>query len=344
MRRFRLWEKKRGSRQTGSKRWAGAGEALFFAVLFLLGVLSLTELLVLRFVWNSRGFLASGWGLWLSMLMLGSLILIGAVGAIYSVMLTGASPERRAALAKRATDIDLLAETMISPKEYPNVPRETNWTNSPGIRLAYRLPIATSPAWRLLVVASFCLIWNGAVAVLAVLALNPTVLRTNDSWMFSGMVFVYAILGGCSLFYLFRMLVAAAAIGPTSVEVSAQPLSPGRRYKVFLTQAGHLRIEWLELRLVCDEEVSFSDGTDTRTEIERVHDQVIFRQEAFEIMPSEPFYHECSLDVPADAMHSFLSAHNAVIWKLVVRASSRKWPTFERTFPLVVYPDCVKSA
>jgi hypothetical protein len=344
MRRFRWYAKKRGSRQTGSKRWGSAGEALFFAVLFLLGILALTELLVLRLVGNTQVFFASGWGLWLSVLILGSLIVIGAVGAIYSVILIGASAERRAALAKRATDIDLLADTQPSPKEYPNVPRETNWTNSPGIRLTYRLPIASSPAWRLLVVASFCLIWNGAVAVLAVLALNPTAPLSSISWMFVGMVLIYAILGGWSVIYLFRMLVAATAIGPTSVEVSAQPLFPGRRYQVFLTQAGHLKIDWLELRLVCDEEVSFSDGTDTRTETKRVHDQVIFRQEAFEIVPSEPFQHECPLDVPADGMHSFLSAHNAVIWKLVVRAASQKWPVFERMFPLVVYPACTNSA
>ena len=75
-----------------------------------------------------------------------------------------------------------------------------------------------------------------------------------------------------------------------------------------------------------------------------MHDQAIFRQEAFEIVPSEPFQHECPLDVPADGMHSFLSAHNAVIWKLVVRATSQKWPMFERVFPLVVYPTRTKSA
>ena len=338
-RRFRWWEKKRGSRQTGSKRWGGAGEALFFAALFFLGVLALTELLALRVIWTSENFWVSGWGLWLSVLMLSSLIATGAFGAIYSVMLTGASAERRAALAKRAQDIELLPEAQVLPSEYPNVPRETNWTNSPGIRLAYRLPIASSQAWQLLAVASFCLIWNGAVAVLVVLALNNSAgFRTFGSWAFTGMVVIYALVGGYVVLYLFRMLVAAAAIGPTSVEVSALPLRPGKQYRVFLTQAGHLKIEWLELRLACDEEVSFSEGTNTRAERRRVYEQVIFRAERFEILPSEPFQHECSLDLPDEGMHSFQSPHNAVIWKLVVQASAPKWPPLERVFPLVVYP------
>ena len=40
-----------------------------------------------------------------------------------------------------------------------------------------------------------------------------------------------------------------------------------------LTQAGHVKIDWLEMRLVCEEEVSFSDGTDTRAESKRVYDK-----------------------------------------------------------------------
>ena len=46
--RFRLWEKKRGSHQTGSAWWGGAGEAIFFAFLFLTGVATLTQLIWLR--------------------------------------------------------------------------------------------------------------------------------------------------------------------------------------------------------------------------------------------------------------------------------------------------------
>ncbi len=101
-RRFRWWEKKRGSRQTGSKILGGAAEALFFAVLFFVGILALTELVVLRLFADSHGFLTDGWGLWLSGLVLASLILIGAGGLIYTAMMTGTSAERRSALAKRA--------------------------------------------------------------------------------------------------------------------------------------------------------------------------------------------------------------------------------------------------
>lgn len=353
LRRFRLWEKKRGSRRTGSSWWGGAGETLFFGSLFLLGALTLTELVVFWMREDPESFLASTWGVWLSVLLLGSLVIVGAVGSVYSAVLTGTSAERRAAIAKRATTSDLLADSQQSSRNFPCVPKDTNWKNSPGIRLAYRLPIASSPAWRLVFMSTLCLLWNGAVAVLLVLSLNQTPrggfgiadILSPEGWTtFRFTVVVYSFIGVGMVYFLFRMLIAAAAIGPTSVEVSTQPFQPGGNYSVYLTQAGHLKVIWLELRLVCEEEASFSDGTDTRTESARVYDRVVFRQEDFEILPSEPFQHECPLDVPASAMHSFLSTHNAVVWKIEVRANAKKWPMFERTFPVVLYPqDTVPS-
>lgn len=343
--RFRLWEKKRGTHRTGSSWWGGAGESLFFAFLFVVGTFTLTELVVLLSREARPDFLASTWGLSLSILILSSLVITGIVGTVYNVVLIGTSAERRAAMAKRATSSDLLAEAQSTPKEFPCVPKDSNWKNSPGIRLAYRLPIESSWSWRLLVIASFCLVWNGAVAVLAVLALNQEgdlSLRQvfSPSWWttFRLVVVVYAMLGAALVYFLFNMLVASAAIGPTNVEVSALPLLPGESYSVFLTQAGHLSVNWLELRLMCEEEVSFTDGTDTRTEVRQVHDELVFREEDFMIVDSQPFQQECSLDVPLSAMHSFLAEHNAVIWKLQVRAEAKNWPPFSRTFPLVVYP------
>ena len=146
-----------------------------------------------------------------------------------------------------------------------------------------------------------------------------------------------------SFFSCLRCLLPQQRLGQP---VSKCPLSHFGRAKgipVFLTQAGHLKVDWLELRLVCEEEVSFSDGTDIRTETARVYDEVVFRKEDFEILPYEPFQHECPLAVPPLAMHSFLSTHNAVVWNLLVRVNAKKWPMFERIFPLVLYPEDAKT-
>ena len=77
------------------------------------------------------------------------------------------------------------------------------------------------------------------------------------SWAntYQGLVIPFLAIGGWALYYFVQQMVLHTGIGPTNVEVSALPLLPGASYSVFLTQAGHLSVDWLELRLVCEEEV-----------------------------------------------------------------------------------------
>ena len=49
---FRLWEKKRGLRRTGSRLAASTGEWLFFAGLFLAGAMSLTAVALAFSKWR----------------------------------------------------------------------------------------------------------------------------------------------------------------------------------------------------------------------------------------------------------------------------------------------------
>ena len=52
-----------------------------------------------------------------------------------------------------------------------------------------------------------------------------------------------------------------------------------------------------------------------------------------------PFEARCALEVPAGAMHSFRSEHNEIVWKIVVKGQLARWPDFQRSFPILVYPN-----
>jgi hypothetical protein len=54
------------------------------------------------------------------------------------------------------------------------------------------------------------------------------------------------------------------------------------------------------------------------------------------VAPYARFEANAMVDIPADAMHSFASPHNAVRWRLVVRGTPERWPAFTRVFPVVV--------
>ena len=113
---------------------------------------------------------------------------------------------------------------------------------------------------------------------------------------------------------------------------------PGGEYRLLVSQSGRLDMRSLEVWLVCREEATYRQGTNTRTETREVRRLAVFRREAFEIRPGEPFQAECSVCVPAGAMHSFQADHNEIDWKLVVRGDVVDWHAFQRAFPVIVHP------
>jgi hypothetical protein len=427
-RRFRLYEKKRGNRRTGSRKLATVWEALFFAALLALGVGGLVVMFATLVIpeWRANHQFAratcvvrqtrigqkpgddgilyrpevqieyeiegetyrtwtydihtirgggystaqeearatldrfapgeryvvhydpsdpnvavlvrgSIWWVWLSLLVPASFIAIGGGGLAYRAFTWGKSAERRAALAQQAAQLGPFSGNGASKPAFPHVPVPTNVTDSPGTKLAFRLPVAGSAAWRLSVWLVACLLWNGLVALFAVPAIG-SFLNGRPDWFLTVFVVPFLLIGIGLIAFLLRQLAVTTGIGPTLVEVSDQPFYPAGRYRVLLSQTGRLKMNRLELLLVCDEEATYRQGTDTRTETRRVHEQPLGRREQFEVAGGVPFQIECELHVPAGAMHSFKSGHNEVAWKIVVKGSPATWPDFERSFPVIVYP------
>ena len=333
---FRLLEKKRGDRRTGSNLVGSLGEALFCGTLFLLGVTGVSAIVAANFVTPESGW-QIGLGYWLLVLVMASFIVIGGVGLIWTVLRLGVSAERRVALTQRATNLDLVHEALPPSREYPTLPVHDGLTNSPGIELAYRLPSSHPPGWRLLANTVFALLWNGAACVLLVIAINQW-MHGNTKWFLFAFLAPFLVVSGLTIHYLVRQLWLHAGMGPTALEICDHPLLPGREYQVVLSQAGHLDVKSLELWLICEEEAAYHQGTDIRHESREVFRQRLFRRENFVIDPSGPFQQTCALPIPPHAMHSFQSEHNSVHWRLVVRGELQHWPEFERGFPIVVYP------
>ena len=274
---------------------------------------------------------------WLTLLVPVSFLLIGGGGLVYRVFTWGKSTERRAAIVKQAAQMKPFADPKRSQPDFPGVPVPTDVTDSPGTRLAFRLPAAGAPAWALWVWLVSCLLWNGIVSVFVVVAIN-SFLRGDPDWFLAAFILPFVVIGIGLIVLLARQFLVTTGIGPTLVEISDQPLYPGQKYRLFLSQTGRLKIDWLELLLVCDGEATYRQGTDTRTESCRVCERSLHRADDFEVTGAAPFETECDLQLPSGAMHSFKSEHNGVAWKILVRGSPVRWPDFERSFPVIVYP------
>jgi hypothetical protein len=284
-----------------------------------------------------RGY--SGW-LYLVLLVPVSFIAIATRKLVQIWLNWGTSSERRAAMAKRAAEFELFEGT--NRDRRAAIPSDANWTNSPGTRLAYRLPIDSAPGWMLFAVLAACLVWNGIATAFVVMAVRMHLGHEPD-WLLTLLNIPLVLIGLTLIYYLYRQFRMMTRIGSTRIEISHHPLLPGEQYEVFISQAGHLLMNSLSVLLVCEERATYRQGTDTRTETRRVYQEPVFAQRDFEIRPAKPFEGQCRLRIPAGAMHSFKSDHNEVGWKLIVRADDARGRDYERVFPMIVHPAEVRG-
>lgn len=326
---FRLLDKKRGERRTGSQWAGGVVEAVFFGVVFVLGLAALAFLISPNSTAAHPREL--GYGYWMKILVMSACSLCGGTGMVWALLHLGTSVERRSALARQAAKLDL-RDGSAPPHPYPTIPSDDGLTNSPGIELAYRLPPAQSPVIPLLSAATFTVLWNGLTVMLLVWAF-----RAPD-WFLGAVLLPFLAVGGWSIAYFCRQLWIHTGMGQTTVEVCDHPFLPRHRYQAVLAQAGHMRVNRLELLLICEEEATYHQGTDIRTEVGRVYEALICADDHFLIEPSQPFRRACSFEIPASAMHSLQAQNHGVHWRLVVRGSVEGWPDFERGFPIIVHP------
>ncbi len=273
---------------------------------------------------------------WLILVLPVSFIAIGGGGLTYTWLNWGKSTERRAAIARRAAQFDPFDEAGDSANRYPYVPGHGNLTNSPGTKLAYRLPTDSSN-WALIGLVLITLFWNGVAAIFAALAIEEHLIGRPD-WMLTFSLVPLLAVGIGLVVITVRKFLATSGIGPTIVEIDRHPLEPGGKYQLFIAQSGRLSFRSLCVSLVCEEEARYHQGTNLRTATHRVLETEIFRREKFEVEQGSPFETTCQFEIPAGAMHSFRSDHNKIQWKLYVKGDVARWPDFDRSYALSVHP------
>ena len=277
------------------------------------------------------------WWIWVLFVVPFSFIVIGLVGGGYALLSWGKSAEHQAAIARRVQQGDPFVGNGTGRRQYPNIPIGADITNSPGTTLEFRLPIATASNWALFGIGAACVFWNGIVAVFATIAVRKY-LEGQPDWVLSFFVVPFAVMGVGLILLLIRQLLITTGVGPTFVEVSQHPLQPGDKCRLFVSQTGRLQMKSLRVLLVCDEEATYRQGTDTRTETREVFRKEVYCRDSFSVQHGLPFETDFELQVPPSAMHSFKSAHNEVNWRIVVLGDVAGWPDYQRSFPVIVQP------
>ena len=336
--RLRLFVKKRGTRRTGA-RWPGLlAEAALFAGLVAVGSYGLYWLIARVLAEGA----SHGWWPWLAIVIPLALIGYGLTGLVTLLWHTVASSERRSVVAQMATDWELPGGT--PPRHaLPAVPPIDAVIDSPGVRLAHRLPIDAASGWVSFTMAAVCLIWNTLVAMFVVQVVRQH-LAGRPNWLLTWLMVPFVLAGVWTLVALARQVMLDIIIGTTRLEVSQHPFHAGGTFRGFVSQTGRLHVRWFQVHLVCEEQAIYQQGTDTRRATSLVYRDTVFNQRKFDITPRQSFEAEFDVSVPDAAMHSFVSPHNAVVWTLVVRGRMARWGEFERRFPVYVYPAGIPQA
>lgn len=284
------------------------------------------------------------WWMWLLTLLLpGALVALGGAGVLRAGRSWGKSEEHRAAAIGLPKWLAPSPPAVADAAGFPGVPTCDDQTNSPGTILRYRLPIESPESWALLGFGLFAVLWNAVVVVLAIGA-GLDLMGGRIDWLLLGLLvpFLGVGVGGVMLFV--RMFVQATAVGPTQMEISDHPLHPGGRYDILVAQGGTGIFRRLEVTLEAEEQATFRQGTDTRTERVVVWRQSVKTWHDIELSPGARFESQGSLKIPVDAMHSFHAEHNIISWRFVITAEPARWPGFRRVFPVVVVPGVERPA
>ena len=351
----RPWSKKRGKRFVGTELRSLLWEVAFFTGVFFVGVFVLSLVLISELAtWEQltplkeltqiqpevvtpqeleRGGLAR----WIFGILGVVAIATGAGTLAYRLVRVGASSERRSALATRASSIEIIVPSAEDLDNMPSVPRGMSLTDSPGERLTYRLAAENSIGGELVGPTLLALLLNSVWFVLLAVAVLGF-WYGSPRYILAGLLVPFAWVGYRSFRYFLQQLRRSAGIGPTIVEISDHPLYPGRKYRVFVSQSGRMRLKRLSVRVACEEETVYRQGTDVRVERFEVFTQELCSVRDVRVDPQVPWEQQFSIDLPANVMHSFVGSHNAVRWKVVVSGEARQWPSFCRSYPVVVHP------
>lgn len=340
----RLWGKKRGERMSGWWVVGSVSEAAFFGGLFLLGITALTIVVTWQVFWPQSSFLRIGVGFWLMVITSSSFVVIGLTGFTIQLSRTLASPELRSALVDQAKRqhkrrSEGTRESGVSDEYLPSL---RAITDSPGVKLSYRLALQSGERTPVILSTLFSGAWNTMLAILIVIAVQGHVRGTPD-WFLTILLLPFGVVSFFATCWFFRLFRRLSGLGPTAVEISDLPLLPGETYRLYLCQYGRTQFSKFKIRLVGYEEATFQQGTDIRTErveTASIESEPFFASESHTLVaePEKPLELDCKVTLPADMMHSFQGQYNAILWKIVVEGEATKWPSFCRSFPVVVYP------
>lgn len=230
-------------------------------------------------------------------------------------------------LAAASLNPKLLQPNPATSSGLPELPDKNNIKKS-----ELQLKPQTTPGKSLFFSFAFSLFWNGIVSVFIYQVVKEWMAGKQEwflilflsPFVLIGLVLIY------SVFYAFLQL-----FNPKSVfTLSSYKLKPGESTNLKWKFGGSAdRMESLKITLEGREEATYTRGTSSYTDRNVFATISIFETKS----KSQIRQGSAAIAIPRDAMPSFSSAHNRIIWTLKVQGEIPKWPDVNDEYPITVY-------
>ena len=219
---------------------------------------------------------------------------------------------------------------VVAVKHDPNVPFGVDNPQGDASGPVQLKPKAT-PLGQLGTVILGNLFWNGLTWTIIYFAL---IREPNPHWFPAIILSLFALIGLVFIYATFRQLLVLFNARP-KLTLSPASLRRGElgylQWRLAGATGGTRR---LRLTLEGKEEVRYRRGTNTATESKAFAEiPLLDTTDSYQMLSGS-----MSFTVPSDALPSFASQNNKVVWSIKARLEIDKWPDSEEEFEILVRP------
>jgi hypothetical protein len=181
----------------------------------------------------------------------------------------------------------------------------------------------------------FVLVWNVFVLPIFAMGVRQIVLEPGKlaGWGITLFMSIFVGVGAAIWVPMLRRFLANRRL-PT-VEIGEEPVYLGAPLQVQIDHPSRTRLTRLQVSLVCNEVVTFMEGTTTRTERQEVATVPVLDEH--DVDPNTPS-HRAEGRLPENAPHSFASPNNKLEWAVRVHADIPNWPDYDELFVFRALP------
>ena len=263
------------------------------------------------------------WG-WLFLIIPTLLIFSGGfllVARLYDRLF---SEEARASVKKQKT-------------RYPTLPNVPDEGSCPGVVLAYRLTPRVRPRFSIWARAFGVFVWNVASWTIFLCVLTSAETH-GDFWSSCAFGVVFCGVGVVFVRRFFSRFQTIRNAGSMELEISTLPILPGRKIRFNLFLGGRVVAKRLDVFLTCEEVARYVQGTNSITHRYEAYSATLYTRYGVEVPLHETLVEKFTAITPIGAAPSFVSEHNEISWRVVVKLEFADGSSYSRDYDVIVYP------